>query len=74
MNDGTYMLCFARNFDDNHVYYSLLKTWMHGFYTVWHTGKRAYFGKISTVQPFLANHSSLLFRSLKQEEKRHAHH
>ncbi|EFZ36775.1 hypothetical protein HMPREF0663_11688 [Hoylesella oralis ATCC 33269] len=33
MNDGTYMLCFARNSDDNHVYYSLLKTWMHGFYT-----------------------------------------
>lgn len=33
MNDGTYMLYFTRNSDDNHAYYSLLKTWMHGFYT-----------------------------------------
>ncbi len=40
MNDGTYMLCFARNFDDNHVYYSLLKTWMHGFYTDLAYGKK----------------------------------
>ena len=40
MNDGTYMLYFTRNSDDNHVYYSLLKTWMHGFYTDLAYGKK----------------------------------
>ena len=33
MGDGTYMLYFILNFDENDAYHSLLKTWMHSFYT-----------------------------------------